>query len=153
VSAVVADTRTILWYLSDDPQLSVRASEALDKSTGEGEPIFIPTICVVEVTYLIEKNRIEPLAMARLELAVNQSGSAFLPAPLTAEIAFLLSEIPRSSRPDLPDRVVAATALTLGLPLVTRVLRVGIHISCGWLCSEGQLPANLAFRSIAPIMG
>lgn len=120
MSEVVADTHTALWYLSADPRLSVRAKEALDGATGDGEPIFIPTICVVEATYLIEKSRIEPLAMARLDLAVNRPGSAFRPAPLTAEIPFRLSEIPRSSVADLPDRVVAASALALGLPLVTR---------------------------------
>ena len=120
MSAVVADTHTVLWYLSADPKLSIRAKAAMDGATGEGEPIFIPTICVVEATYLIEKNRIEFVAMGRLDLAVNQPGSAFRAAPLTAEIAFRLSEIPRSSVPDLPDRVVAATALALGLPLVTR---------------------------------
>ena len=81
---------------------------------------FIPTICVVEATYLIEKNRIESLAMARLDLAINQPGSAFRPVPFTAEIAFRLSDIPRNSVPDLPDRVVAATALAMALPLVTR---------------------------------
>ena len=120
MSAVVADTHTVLWYLSADPRLSGRAKKAMDAATAEGEPIFIPTICVVEATYLIEKNRIESAAMARLDLAINQPGSAFRPAPLTTEIAFRLSEIPRSSVADLPDRVIAATALALGLPLVTR---------------------------------
>ena len=62
--------------------------------------------------------------MARLDLAVNGPGSAFESAPLTAEIAFRLSEIPRSSIPDLPDRVIAATALAMGLPLVTRDGRI-----------------------------
>ncbi len=92
----------------------------MDDATANGDPIFVPTICVVEATYLVEKNRIPPMALVRLDLALNQPGSAFRPAPLTAETAFRLSEISRDSVPDLPDRVIAATALTLGLPLVTR---------------------------------
>ena len=124
MSAVVADTHTVLWYLSADPRLSICAKAAMEAATDEGEPIFIPTICMVEATYLIEKNRIASLAMARLDLAVNQPGSAFRPAPLTAEIAFRLCEIPRNSVPDMPDRIVAATALVLGLPLVTRDGRI-----------------------------
>ena len=83
-------------------------------------PIFIPTICTVEATYLVEKNRIESQALPRLHLAINEPGSAFRSAPLTAEIAFRLSEIPLNSVPDLPDRVVAAIALAMALLLVTR---------------------------------
>jgi predicted nucleic acid-binding protein len=92
----------------------------MEQATAEGEPIFVPTICIVEVTYLIEKNRIDAQALARLERALREPGSAAEAVPLTAEIAFALSKIPRASVPDLPDRVIAATALALGLPLVTR---------------------------------
>ena len=84
MSAVVADTHTVLWYLSADPRFSVWAREAMEQATDEGDP-----------------------------------DSAFQPISLTVEIAFALREIPRSSVPDLPDRVIAATALSLGPPLVT----------------------------------
>ncbi|MGI8743074.1 MAG: type II toxin-antitoxin system VapC family toxin [Bryobacteraceae bacterium] len=119
MSGLVADTHAVLWYLSADPRLSPQAKKAMERSAGEGEPIFVPTICVVEATYLTEKNRIQAQAFAQLEQAVRNPGSAFQLAPLTVEIAFLLREIPRKSVPDLPDRVIAATALSLGLPLVT----------------------------------
>jgi predicted nucleic acid-binding protein len=35
-------------------------------------------------------------------------------------IADALASIPRLVVPDMPDRIIAATALSLGLPLVTR---------------------------------
>jgi predicted nucleic acid-binding protein len=35
-----------------------------------------------------------------------------------------LERIPRDAVPDLPDRVISATALALGLPLVTRDARI-----------------------------
>lgn len=31
-----------------------------------------------------------------------------------------LSRMPRSLAPDMPDRIIAATALALGVPLITR---------------------------------
>ena len=98
MSAVVADTHAVLWYLSADPRLSPRAREAMGQATGGGDSIFVPTICIVEATYLIEKNRVAVQALPQ----------------------FALSGIPRHSIPDLPDRVIAATALALGLPLITR---------------------------------
>lgn len=47
--------------------------------------------------------------------------------PLTVEIAIHLKRIPQNSVSDVPDRVIAATALLLGLPLATRdgKIRVG----------------------------
>jgi predicted nucleic acid-binding protein len=39
--------------------------------------------------------------------------------PVTVEVARATEHIPRSIVPDLPDRIIAATALVLGLPLVT----------------------------------
>ena len=40
------------------------------------------------------------------------------PMPLTVGVAFALAQIPRNEVPDLPDRVIAATALSLGLALL-----------------------------------
>ena len=65
MSAVVADTHTILWYLAAAPELSERAREAMEKATADGEPIFIPTICFVEATFLTERNRVPALQEAR----------------------------------------------------------------------------------------
>ena len=119
MSSVVADTHTILWYMAADPRLSRRAKEAMEEAIDGGDPILIPTICIVEATYLVEKNRIQAQALARLENAVGSPDSFIQPVPLTIEIAVALKEIPRNSVPDMPDRIIAATALALGLPLVT----------------------------------
>ena len=96
----------------------------MEKATDEGEPIFVPTICLVEATYPAEKSRIEADALAHRGKAIGEPDSAFQPVSLTVEIAFALREIPRSSVPDLPDRVIGATALSLGLPLITRDRKV-----------------------------
>ncbi len=62
--------------------------------------------------------------MVRLDFALSAPQSAFRVAPLTVDIAFRLKEIARTAVPDLPDRVIAATALVLGFPLVTRDGRI-----------------------------
>ena len=96
----------------------------MEKASDEDQSIFVPTICIVEATYLTEKNRIEGQALARLGQVINQPDSDFEAVPLTVEIALRLREIPRSSVPDLPDRVIAATALALGLPVVTHDAKI-----------------------------
>ena len=52
---VVVDTHAIAWYLSSDPRLSGRATEALDSTTAAGDAIYVPSICLMELTYLIER--------------------------------------------------------------------------------------------------
>jgi predicted nucleic acid-binding protein len=42
------------------------------------------------------------------------------PVELTIEIARSIARVPRDLVPDMPDRILAATALALGVPLVTR---------------------------------
>jgi PIN domain nuclease of toxin-antitoxin system len=85
-----------------------------------GGYIIVPSISIVEATYLQEKNRIPSGALAQLRRALRIPNGAFKVQPLSAEIAFRLGDIPRDSVPDLPDRIIAATALAMGLPLITR---------------------------------
>ena len=55
-------------------------------------------------------------------------------APLDLTVAETLAQIPRATVPDMPDRIIAATALWLGLPLVTRDSRICLlpNISTVW---------------------
>jgi predicted nucleic acid-binding protein len=40
--------------------------------------------------------------------------------PVDQQVAFALQQVPRDRVPDMPDRIIAATALAYELPLVTR---------------------------------
>ena len=103
-----------------DPQLSRRAGTAFDAATAAGHKIYLPTICIVEATYLVEKKRIAEEAFLVLEQVFEADLSPFELVSLTPGVAQAVRQIPRDAVPDLPDRVIAATALALGLPLVTR---------------------------------
>lgn len=54
---LVVDTHAIIWYLAGDARLSAKAAGALDSATASGEFIHVPSICLVELTYLVEKGR------------------------------------------------------------------------------------------------
>jgi len=123
-SGLVVDTHSVLWYLADDPRLSARAVAALDATTIDGGPIYVPAICIVEATYLAEKGRIPDGGLERLLLALEEPRPRFVLAPLDLSVAVTARSIPRSDVPDLPDRLIAATAKSLGLPLVTKDRRI-----------------------------
>ena len=82
--AVVVDTHAIVWYLSADPRLSANAAGALDSATAAGERIHVPSICLVELTYLVEKGRLPKVGRDRLIHALDDPSVPFLLAPSTA---------------------------------------------------------------------
>jgi PIN domain nuclease of toxin-antitoxin system len=118
--AVVVDTHSIVWYLAADPRLSATAADALDSATAAGEFIHVPSICLVELTYLVEKRRLPEVARKRLIQALDDPATPCLLAPLDRLVADALESVSRSEIPDLPDRIVAATAAALHVPLISR---------------------------------
>ncbi|MBI3279289.1 MAG: PIN domain-containing protein [Acidobacteria bacterium] len=118
--AVVVDTHTIVWYLSADCRLSANAADALDSATAAGERIHVPSICLVELTYLVEKGRLPVAARDRLIHALDDPTTPCLLAPLDRMVADALESVSRVEVPDLPDRIVAATAVALRVPLISR---------------------------------
>lgn len=74
----------------------------------------------MEVVYLVEKGKLPALVLDRLTSALSEPDSGFVIASLDLPVVLALSQISRDLVPDMPDRIIAATALHLGLPLVTR---------------------------------
>jgi PIN domain nuclease of toxin-antitoxin system len=119
MSAVAADTQAIVWYLASDPRLSLIAGESLDSAGMTGEFIYVPSICLVELTYLVEKGRLPTSARERLLQVLDDPEFPCRLAPLDRSVADALELVSRTEVPDLPDRIIAATAVALGVPLVT----------------------------------
>jgi len=120
MSAVATDTHAVVWYFHHDPRLSARAAKAFHDASALGDPIYLPSICLVELTYLIEKGRIPPETRERLLKLLALPDSPLELAPLDLRVAASLETIDRKAVPDLPDRVIAATAVARKVPLVTR---------------------------------
>lgn len=118
--SVVIDTHVAIWYFLEPQLLSVAADVAIDSADQPGGTIIVSAITLVELQYLVEKKRVAPDALRELLLALDDSATSFELQPLDRFIANALASIPRDIVSDMPDRIIAATALHLDLPLVTR---------------------------------
>lgn len=92
----------------------------MDSTLQAGDFIYVPSMCLVELAYLVEKGRVPAGAMRRLRDALSDAAFGFRIVVLDLRVADAVGQVSRTSVPDLPDRVIAATAVALDLPLVTR---------------------------------
>lgn len=117
--SLVLDTHSAIWYMEKAPQLSPSARTAIQGAIAAGDPVLISPVSIVELTYLVEKGRFPATLLGQLTNLLRQPSSGFRDTPFDLNIASTLFTVPASIR-DMPDRMIAATAVVLRLPLVTR---------------------------------
>ncbi len=116
---IIIDTHIVIWYFADPTKLSQIAEETIDIAEVNGM-IFISTITLVELIYLTEKGRIPADILVELRKVLDDSTTAFQLIELSREISDRVENISRQIVPEMPDRIIAATALHLNLPLITK---------------------------------
>ncbi len=120
MSSVAADTHIIIWYFEDPTQFSNDAENALTGAVAnQSDKIYVSAISIVEMQYLIEKRKIPQKVLDKFLAELDLPDSAFEIAPLDRAVGENLTKISRQIVPDMPDRIIAVTALNLNLPLVT----------------------------------
>jgi PIN domain nuclease of toxin-antitoxin system len=55
-----------------------------------------------------------------LDDALQAGNTGLVPSSLSLDIVDALVEVPHAEVPDMPDRIIAATAVHLGVPLISR---------------------------------
>lgn len=121
---VVADTHAVIWYLEDDARLGPNAGAYFDACDAGEIIVYVPIICLVEMVYLEERRSITAGLRQKLSQDLRSGRTGLRSADLTPEVVDALAGIPRADIPEMPDRIIAATALALGLPLLTRDQRI-----------------------------
>ena len=120
----VADTHALIWQLFKDGRRSQRVIDFFNESAAAGRQIAVSSISLVEIVYLVEKERIPSSAYEHVSIALAMPKKLFVEIPVSFEIANVLPHVSRAAVPDMPDRIIAATALYYNVPLLTRDGRI-----------------------------
>ena len=114
MDSFVTDTQALVKFMMGKKVINDRSHQAFLSADKAESTIIIPAIVLMEVLYLFEKNRIDISLFQTDDLLKSQN---YQFEPLSLEILKTASEI--TDIPELHDRLIAATARYLDLPLIT----------------------------------
>jgi len=130
---IVLDTHTLLWWVNDPTTLSEPAKEAIDAAV-KSMTVHVSCISSWEIALLVERGRLR-LALDVRDWLCRCEALPFLTFVAVGNAIAIesvrLLDFPHA---DPADRIIAATALSLGAALVTKddKLRNYPHIKTIW---------------------
>lgn len=117
MAGVVVDTHALLWMLRDSlRERSQSGADAIDQAL-VAKTLHVSIGSFLDLRYLVDSGRLSEQAFSDARSIVD--GDAFTVVPLDLRVIDRMGAIPREKVPDPFDRIIAATALTLDLPLVS----------------------------------
>jgi PIN domain nuclease of toxin-antitoxin system len=113
---ILVDTHILVWYWLGVPALPVTIRDQLDQHPAQ---VSVSAMTIFELGYLIRKGA---LSVGDLELKSIVDdlilGRGITVIPVSVELVILIHEL-EFNHADPADRIIAATARQLGLPLAT----------------------------------
>jgi predicted nucleic acid-binding protein len=116
----VADTHALIWHLTSDSRLSPAARAAFEDADNGRGVIWIPGVVLVEVVYLVERARFPSALITQMLDLIDPPNDSYPLVPLDVGVIRALQTVDRDKVPDMPDRIVVASAKYLELPLLSK---------------------------------
>jgi PIN domain nuclease of toxin-antitoxin system len=115
----VADTHTLLWAIGGKrSKLGRRARAMFERADAGVGAVYLPTVVLVEVAEALHAGRVSLNRPFEAWVEGLQRSRHYLVADLTADVVVRAHAL--YAIPERGDRLIAATAATLRVPLMTR---------------------------------
>ena len=112
----VTDTHALLWWFTDSPKISPKASEIFEKCERGENIIFIPSIVIAEALSIFEKKRVS-FDFKKLFKKINESENFVL---IALDYPILQKMVDLKDIPELHDKIIVSTAKYLNFPIITK---------------------------------
>jgi PIN domain nuclease of toxin-antitoxin system len=129
---ILVDTHIPVWLALEPGKLSVRASNVIRAAREKGEGLGLCDISLLEISTLDRKGRVQ--FDFGLESFLREVEDRFTIFPITGRACLVARTFPADYPQDPADRIIGATAVVEGLPLVTadREIRKSKAIQTIW---------------------
>lgn len=112
----VADTHALYWFLTSDPRLGTQAHVAFEQAASGNAKIWVSSIVLAEMFYLLEKQG-RPFLFSELFEKLEQA-EQFTFIDFDAKDTLQFSNF--SIIPEMHDRIIAAAAAKLNAVCLTK---------------------------------
>ena len=130
---IVLDTHAWIWWVSSPEYLSETAKQTIDEAA-TGKNIFISSISAWEIAILVSRGRLKLTMTPADWVAASEALPFFDFVPVSNSIALKSVQLPGILHDDPADRIIIATAVSLGATLVTKdeKIRNYPHVKTVW---------------------
>ena len=113
---ILLDTHVLIWMAAEPGKLTRKARIAIQENIAGGG-LAVAAITLWELAWIAEQKRIQ--FSGTVDRFVQQMTARVAVLPITPEIAATAVQFPAIYPKDPQDRLIGATALVHGIPLVT----------------------------------
>ncbi len=121
---IVLDTHAWVWWLAEPERLSRKARDSIEEAAGKRE-VHVSSISTWEIAMLVERGRLALRMEVHDWIALSESLPSIRFVPVDNAILLRSVFLPGYGNRDPADRIIIATALTLGIPLITKDRKIG----------------------------
>jgi PIN domain nuclease of toxin-antitoxin system len=130
---IVLDTHVWLWWISNPEKLSMDAAREINQAVNENG-VILSSFSTWEIAMLVNKRRLTLSVDLRDWIRKTESLPFVKFIPVDNTIALRSVSLPGDFHSDPADRIIVATALSMGLPLATKdeKIRAYSHLETIW---------------------